>query len=115
MKKYLKIASKTFDGMEHNEIQLRVEWDAKRKRVDLSIHAGQSEDGFFSNALFTSPHAYLILEQWPRNNQKKLNALRTETFNEVDARSGRGWVLLSEFLTRFGLELELVAEAVVIL
>jgi len=76
-------------GLDHNVVQVSVDYDARRGGPVANLVAFQDREGVMTTVLFGSPHVNVVVEGgWKRNNKKKLEVVSSQVKDDVLA--GRG-------------------------
>lgn len=104
-------ACKGAEGINHNVLQVRVDYDKQVKGPRLWLATGEREGDpkpgelgcFFRCSLFGSPSSNVVLERnWPRNNAKRLEAAWDQVLAELARKSGPAWEAITALLTPVG-------------
>ncbi len=109
-KMYISCVPFTKDGKTHDTIEVRVSYAPQFKDCSLYLHAGEttnkgSKFEGFAFIMFFSPSEHYSLLPMTRDNKKKVEALRDQTFAEIKSKSGKGWEHLQEFCKKYGITL----------
>jgi hypothetical protein len=109
-KLYVPIESLTEKDFAHSDIQCYIEYIKLPPSGNrdggpfggpcLFLRAGDEQEGYFRFAMMSPADKVMLESNWKRDNTKKVEAIRTQTFDEIKNKRGPGWDAVVAFMKK---------------